>query len=71
MNAIEVFPEAGRGRFYSERLQERGVLAKETHDFIIRFAPPLVIEESDLDLAIATIREVFSQTESQQKTNKA
>lgn len=71
MNAIEVFPEAGRGRFYSERLQERGVLAKETHDFIIRFAPPLVIEESDLNLAIATIREVFSQTESQQKTNKA
>lgn len=71
MNAVEVHSEAGRGRFYSELLQDRGVLAKETHDFIIRFAPPLVIEESDLDFAIAAIKEVFSQTQSQQKTNKA
>ena len=35
-------------REYCERLLERGVLCKETHDHVIRIAPPLVIEETDL-----------------------
>lgn len=61
MNAIEVFPQAGRGRLYSERLKEKGILAKETHDFTIRFAPPLVISDQDLDFALEQIRGVFSQ----------
>lgn len=61
MNAIEVFPQAGRGRLYSERLKEKGILAKETHDFSIRFAPPLVISEPDLDFALEKIHHVFSQ----------
>lgn len=62
MNAIEVWPSAGRGRFYSEELKKRGVLAKETHEHTLRFAPPLVIQEADLHHAIAVIKDVFSKT---------
>ena len=47
-------------RPYCEALMERGLLCKETHDTVIRFAPPLIIEKSDLDWAIAQIRDVLS-----------
>src|SRR5690606_4026462 len=40
-------------REYCERLLERGVLCKETHDHVIRIAPPLVIEETDLRQMVA------------------
>ncbi len=43
----------------AEALQERGVLAKETHDYVIRFAPPLVIDKATIDWALPRIREVF------------
>jgi ornithine--oxo-acid transaminase len=46
-------------RGHCEALQERGVLCKETHDFVIRFAPPLVVEQEDLEFAITQMREVF------------
>ncbi|GAB3279512.1 ornithine--oxo-acid transaminase [Actinocorallia lasiicapitis] len=42
----------GKARPVSERLMERGVLAKETHETIIRLAPPLVITKEELDWAI-------------------
>jgi ornithine--oxo-acid transaminase len=42
----------GKARPVSERLMERGVLAKETHETIIRLAPPLVITREELDWAI-------------------
>ncbi|MGM8212035.1 ornithine--oxo-acid transaminase [Virgibacillus sp. W0430] len=47
-------------RSYCETLKERGLLCKETHENVIRFAPPLVIEKSDLDWAIEQIKEVLS-----------
>lgn len=50
--------EPARG--YCEKLKERGLLCKETHQNVIRFAPPLVIEKEDLDWAIAQIKEVLS-----------
>ncbi|APJ04526.1 ornithine--oxo-acid transaminase [Silvanigrella aquatica] len=65
LNAIEIQHNAGKGRFYSELLQERGILAKETHDFTIRFAPPLVMEEASMQFAIDTIKEVFSKTQAE------
>ena len=40
-------------------LKEKGLLAKQTHGNIIRFAPPLVITREELDHAIGVIREVF------------
>jgi len=39
---VELYPEAGGARRYCEALQARGVLAKETHTHVIRFAPPLI-----------------------------
>jgi len=42
-----------------ERLMEKGVLAKDTHEKTVRFAPPLVITRDEVDWAIERIREVF------------
>ena len=47
-------------RPFCEALQKKGVLCKETHDFVIRFAPPLVATKEDLEFAVAQIRDVFS-----------
>jgi ornithine--oxo-acid transaminase len=49
----------GKARPVSERLMERGVLAKETHETIIRLAPPLVITREDLDWAIDQLEAVL------------
>lgn len=65
LNGIEIHPEAGKGRFYSELLQERGILAKETHDYTIRFAPPLVLKDESMRFAIDTISEVFAKTQAE------
>ena len=45
---------------YCEKLKEEGLLCKETHDYVIRFAPPLIIEKDDLDWAIEKIKKVLS-----------
>ncbi|MCA0992723.1 ornithine--oxo-acid transaminase [Pseudalkalibacillus hwajinpoensis] len=47
-------------RLYCEKLKEEGLLCKETHDTVIRFAPPLIISKEDLDWAIAKIVNVLS-----------
>lgn len=47
-------------RPFCEQLKEKGLLCKETHDTVIRFAPPLVIEKADLDWALERIREVLA-----------
>lgn len=47
-------------RPYCEQLKELGLLCKETHDTVIRFAPPLVISTEELDWAIDKIKKVFS-----------
>jgi ornithine--oxo-acid transaminase len=46
-------------RPFCERLLERGVLCKETHDHVIRLAPPLVISEEDLYWMIEQVKGVF------------
>lgn len=56
---IELYPEAGGARRYCEALKEEGLLCKETHDHVIRFAPPLVIKEKDLNWAFKKIKKVF------------
>jgi len=50
---------AGKARKYTTALKERGLLCKETHDWIIRFAPPLVITREEIDRALEIIREVL------------
>ncbi len=57
---IELKPEAGGARRFCEALQERGILAKETHKNVIRFAPPLVIDKETIDWALPRIREVLN-----------
>jgi len=47
------------GREVCERLAARGVLAKETHGTVVRFAPPLVISEADLDWGLDQIEDVL------------
>jgi len=59
MIGLELYPEAGGARQYCERLKEKGILCKETHDHIIRFAPPLVIDRNTIDWALKRISDVL------------
>jgi ornithine--oxo-acid transaminase len=63
--AFELQPGAGKGRFFTTKLMQMGVLAKETHDLTIRFAPPLVISEESIQEALKIISHVFSKTQQQ------
>lgn len=56
---VELKPEAGGARRFCEALQKKGILAKETHENVIRFAPPLIIQKDSLDWALPIIREVL------------
>jgi len=56
---VELKPEAGGARRFCEALQKKGILAKETHENVIRFAPPLIIDRETLDWAVPRIREVL------------
>ena len=55
MMAVEFHEEVGGARRYCEALREQGVLAKETHQHTIRFAPPLVITPDQVDWAMERI----------------
>ena len=57
---VELKPEAKGARRFCEAMQEMGILAKETHDNVIRFAPPLVIDRETIDWALPSIREVLN-----------
>lgn len=57
---VELKPEARGARRFCEALQKQGILAKETHENVIRFAPPLVIKKEEIDWAVARIREVLN-----------
>lgn len=49
----------GEARPYCEALKELGLLCKETHDTVIRFAPPLIITKEEIDWALERIQKVF------------
>jgi ornithine--oxo-acid transaminase len=57
---VELKPEAKGARRFCEALKQKGILAKETHDNVIRFAPPLVIDKATIDWALPSIREVLN-----------
>jgi ornithine--oxo-acid transaminase len=57
---VELRPEARGARRFCEALQQKGILAKETHEHVIRFAPPLVIDKQAIDWAMPSIREVLN-----------
>jgi len=54
--AIELHTPA---RPYCEKLKELGLLCKETHQHVIRLAPPLIIDESQIDWALVRLKEAF------------
>jgi len=57
---VELYPEARGARRFCEALQHQGILAKETHQNVIRFAPPLIIDRETIDWALPIIREVLT-----------
>ncbi len=57
---IELHPEAGGARRFSELLQAEGLLCKETHTHTIRIAPPLVIRREEIDWALERLAKVLT-----------
>ncbi|MBN1246973.1 MAG: aminotransferase class III-fold pyridoxal phosphate-dependent enzyme, partial [Anaerolineae bacterium] len=57
---VELAEDAGPARPFVNRLQERRVLAKDTHGSVIRFAPPLVIRKEDIDFILEQVAAVLT-----------
>ena len=60
MIGVELYPEAGGARRFCEKLKDRGILCKETHQNVIRFAPPLIIKMEEIDWALERIDTVLT-----------
>ncbi len=58
---LEVDRERITARDVVDRLLARGILSKDTHGTVVRFAPPLVIDREALDWAVEEVRAVFAQ----------
>ena len=58
---LEIDPEFASARAICEALMERGLLSKETHQTVVRLAPPLVIGKAELDWALTQIRDVIAE----------
>ena len=58
---VEIEASLASARDVCEALMERGLLSKETHDTVVRLAPPLVIEKAELDWAVMQLREVLEE----------
>lgn len=56
---VEIKEEYGRARQYCEKLMQLGILCKETREQVIRFAPPLIITQEEIDWAMEKIEEVL------------
>jgi ornithine--oxo-acid transaminase len=56
---VEIAASAGTARTFCERLLEHGVLAKDTHEQVIRLAPPLIVERAELDWLVEQLRAVL------------
>jgi ornithine--oxo-acid transaminase len=58
---MEIEPSLGTARAVCEALMDRGLLSKETHETVVRLAPPLVIDKQEIDWALQQIREVLAE----------
>jgi ornithine--oxo-acid transaminase len=65
--AAEIDPKIASAREACERLLEKGVLSKETHQTVVRLAPPLVIAPEDLDWALDRFAEVLHELDGKMK----
>jgi len=57
---VELHKEAGGARHFCAKLKDKGILCKETHEHVIRFAPPLMIRKEDIDWALEQISDVLA-----------
>ena len=58
---IEIDPALGSAREICERLMDRGLLSKETHETVVRLAPPLIVTREQLDWAVDQIQGVLQE----------
>ena len=58
---VEIDPALSTARDVCERLMQRGILSKETHDTVVRLAPPLTISRSEIDWAVDQINAVLAE----------
>jgi len=58
---MEIKKEIATARPFCEKLMKLGILAKETHEQVIRFAPPLIIKKEEIDWALERIRKVLTE----------
>ena len=58
---VDIDPAVGTARQVCERMMALGVLAKDTHGQTVRFAPPIVIDEADLEHAIDVLEQVLAE----------
>ncbi|HEX5788849.1 MAG TPA: ornithine--oxo-acid transaminase [Woeseiaceae bacterium] len=58
---IEIDPAFGSARAVCEALMKRGVLSKETHETVVRLAPPLVITREEIDWAVRQVRDTIAE----------
>ena len=56
---VQIKPNFPKARWFCEKFMEDGILCKDAHEDVIRFAPPLVIEKSDIDWAMERIGPVL------------
>jgi ornithine--oxo-acid transaminase len=57
---VEILPASGPARPFCEKLRDLGILCKETHEQVIRFAPPLVIRKEEIDWMLERVAKVLS-----------
>ena len=57
---MDIHPSSGKAKEFCHRLKDRGILCKDTRATTIRFAPPLVIDKSDLEWALEQITDIFT-----------
>jgi len=62
---IETDPALCSAREICEALMDRGLLCKETHETVVRLAPPLIISEAEIDWAITQVQDVLSEIDTQ------
>lgn len=58
---IEIEPSMASARQVCEALMKRGLLSKETHETVVRLAPPLIISKAEIDWAVIQIQEVLQE----------
>ncbi len=63
LTGIEIHTGQISGRTFCEALARNGILTRETHETVIRFAPPLIITKQQIDWAVERITETFRQFE--------